>query len=1258
MSLRKLAPILVLMLIIAFFIPATLGENVDDYQYDIDLEGTAEESSRRDELREREESNVRDHPYEGVERYGLDVAVDEIDVDDITDMSVSNNLVSKSEAREIEVEVDLGYEPDDVDALEWTFGGLSLDEWQKFDTDEGDYTGDPFIFIETDVDRLYGPDRYTTSADVALEAYEKADNVIIARGDDAGGWADGLAASFLSGVLDAPILLTRPGELPDSVNTAIDTLEADNAYVLGGTAAVSDDVVAELEGKDLTVERIAGESRHETASLIAGFEEETYETAFVVQGRAPADSMVAGPIARVHGFPVLLVSEDSIPECTEEAITDLEIEELIVVGGEGVISASVYDQLETMVDEIERWAGADRFETSVEAALECHETDAFTIVGGHNLADAVGAATLERPILYSETDAVPPVVQDYLDDVLHGNSQLCLLGGPAAISEAVEAGLRNAPYYCEEDELVKATVNFGLVYDRTNLSGRDVRVRILDLIGNYYLQVEDPAEDKRASEMMTLNVYDSFRTYDQIKPEVMDIFDRAKHDRYLEYQSLGYSVEGREIPFVIITQSEDDVDEYLDDFLPDALEDPASLQEKIDDGTIGDYKIPMWINNVHPDETPGVDAQIDLIEKFATQDYITFKMTDDDYGEGEEYEVVLEVDEVLDNIILLFNITNNPDGRYHITRGNVHGFDLNRDYGFQTQVETQAVVENIAKWTPISVLDLHGFVTGFLIEPCTPPHEFNLEYDLYLDNAMGQAHAMGNAGTANTEGFGLDSYFIPRETWDDGWDDGTLSYTPMYAMQHGAMGHTIEMPQLNEMNNTAMIYTVLGAINYVLEDKDDLYYDQLEWFRRGVEGIDAADEVDDLFVDPDGNPIGRPRDPHDNFFPDYYVIPVEEELQKNTLEAYRMAETLLRNGIRVHKSTDEVTVGDDTYPEGSLVVDMRQAKRGLANAFLYDGPDFTEWANMYAEVVAAYHHLRGFDRYEVREEGAFEDSLDEYTEAEMPETVVDGDDDHYILKNVNNDTIKAVNTLLGAGETVEMVMEAGADWVKGDFLVTEAGLDMVEDDFSLEALAVADPDDVDAESIEKPEVAGYGWQAEFVLFEYLGFEEADLEDANVIVDDAGEADDEDIKARVEDGVPYIGVGGFAAASLEDSELLPGLERETTRFTHEGTLRTEVDTDSVMTGRYMEEEVLYTRHGTYLTDVPATSAVLANLVDDEDFYVAGWWPGYEEAQGSDFIITDDDGDARITLFTGNLTNRAHPRHQFRMLANAIYLSVSE
>ena len=451
-----------------------------------------------------------------------------------------------------------------------------------------------------------------------------------------------------------------------------------------------------------------------------------------------------------------------------------------------------------------------------------------------------------------------------------------------------------------------------------------------------------------------------------MKPAIDDVFEQAsvKNDRYLEYQSLGKSVEGRDLHFVILAKDKEAVDHYLNETLPTALENPESVIEKLENGTMGDYQIPIWINNIHPDEVEGVDAQVELLKKFALEEEVTFKTG----KEGQEETVTLNVNDVLDDVIFLYMFTNNPDGRVHNTRANANGFDLNRDNHYQTQVETQAVTQEIAKWTPLSFVDMHGYVGGFLIEPTTPPHNPNYEYDLLHPKMIDQAHAMGKAGIGNSV---YDSYEIPALDYEDGWDDMTPAYTPMYAMLHGAFAHTVETPALSQNGYRAMEGAGLGAVQYVTENKDALYRDQLEIFKRGVNGEDNR-AVDQYYVNAAGEEIGRIRGENDNFFPEYYVIPTDEKGQKNNLEAHKMVDYLLRNGVKVEQTTKNIKVNGTSYPKGTFVVPMHQAKRGLANAMLYKGDNVSDWGAMYDPVVVNFPALRGFDIQEVRTPGAFD----------------------------------------------------------------------------------------------------------------------------------------------------------------------------------------------------------------------------------------------------------------------------------------------
>ncbi|MHC4445915.1 MAG: M14 family zinc carboxypeptidase, partial [Planctomycetota bacterium] len=254
--------------------------------------------------------------------------------------------------------------------------------------------------------------------------------------------------------------------------------------------------------------------------------------------------------------------------------------------------------------------------------------------------------------------------------------------------------------------------------------------------------------------------YDSI-LYSEIGPKLREI---EVNSNRVKVDVIGQSAGGRNL--FLVTLSAPEAMGRLGQYQAirnTMLKDPAKAQEMID--KFGDFKVPVFINgSIHGGEYPGVDAAIRLIETLA-------------------YENTEEVQAILDNVILLVNVVQNPDGRVMGTRRNVNGFDVNRDFIAQTQPETRATVEIFTEWNPMVVLDLHGFVNPMLIEPCTPPHNPNYEYDLYISWAYDAALAMEAELIAQTD---ETEAIIPYREWDLGWDDWPPSYVPMYGMYHGS----------------------------------------------------------------------------------------------------------------------------------------------------------------------------------------------------------------------------------------------------------------------------------------------------------------------------------------------------------------------------------------------------------------------------------------------------------------------------------------
>jgi hypothetical protein len=157
---------------------------------------------------------------------------------------------------------------------------------------------------------------------------------------------------------------------------------------------------------------------------------------------------------------------------------------------------------------------------------------------------------------------------------------------------------------------------------------------------------------------------------------------------------------------------------------------------------------------------------------------------------------------LLDRTRLYFVVTMNPDGRVAGTRANANGFDMNRDFITQSQPETAAVRQALIDAQPLVMLDIHGYVNGTLIEPCTPPHGQNYEYDLFIKhayaNGLGMEAAVLDLGLTYDPvadgGDGVRPPQIPFRDRAEGWDDWPPIFTPQYAAFHGAIAHTIEIP--------------------------------------------------------------------------------------------------------------------------------------------------------------------------------------------------------------------------------------------------------------------------------------------------------------------------------------------------------------------------------------------------------------------------------------------------------------------------------
>ncbi len=742
------------------------------------------------------------------------------------------------------------------------------------------------------------------------------------------------------------------------------------------------------------------------------------------------------------------------------------------------------------------------------------------------------------------------------------------------------------------------------------------------------------------SKTLHFRPYEAFRTHEEMLAEIEETKATAATDRLVAIDIIGYSAQNRPIKMGIVAKDQTSIDKYLTQTTPLMLTQPDQMLKQLKAGTF-DYKLPVLINNTHADEQPGIDIVTSLFHDFAKKEVIDFPSTDAD---GNPQTVRLKVTDLLDKFIFLFNFTENPDGDVLNLRSLVNGLDPNRDTGFQVNPETQAIVRQIHKWNPISVLDVHGFVSGFLIEPATPPHDPNFEYDLLADLMLEKAHEMGRAGVANSK---YTRYTIPKIHWGDGWDDSFSGYTAVYAMYHGILGHTIEIPETNQESFKAGFYAVLGGIHNMAGKPDTLMEMRLTYYSRGINKVEDPKAEAEL-VGPDGTIVGRIKKNQPKFFPDYYVIPMTLDKYNDMEEAFKMIEYFHRNGVQVSELAEDV----GSFRKGDLVVNMAQAKRGFANHILYSGSDESAWGAMYAELVVNFPDMKGFKATAVFDEALFEGKLGSITWTKAPRTTeIDHKAPYYIVANTSESAVKAINQAIRDGHKVYL---------------TEDGYIMETKHFSqlLQNYALY------GEPLYKKPVGtelrtmkvyapshSYRWAGDFAILansalaaERMGFEIVTRPDeADAIILESDQFD-----ASVFGKKPIIIVGGVAMQKLEELGILTGFNAEmfADGADYEGLMKAIIDDTDPLSSGYTMNGLFYSNSGNWIEGVPEGFKTLVKIAD-KDYYIAGWWPGHEHLANKIVSIAGEYQGHPIFIYAGNPTNKVHPVHFFRWIANALF-----
>lgn len=880
----------------------------------------------------------------------------------------------------------------------------------------------------------------------------------------------------------------------------------------------------------------------------------------------------------------------------------------------------------------------------------------------------------------------------------------------------------------------------------------------LDLCGYYTLRVTADGKDIASCHAKVVP-YDSFRTVYELYDD-LEALAATDTDLYVSKESMGQTTtDGYDMPYLIIADSKESVDKWL--AYTDLVEsDPDLVLTKLANGDFDDLRVPMFASNVHSNENAAVNGILEfahlllenetinvntlegftdagkelLAQEMAKQNvavpeqiknfasYIGFIRGENGYkANGSLYSGQLDlaayynvqenrvnVKELLGDVFMVIVPEQNIEGYEHMTRTTGQGYDPNRDEANQTLFEDANAMALVNKFNPMVFIEIHGRVEAMLIEPCTPPHEPNYEYDLIAKQFIQLGEAVGMGAIANNPEH--NSFEMPYRdylrvdndspsgvAWTEPWDDMTTAYGSQFPVLIGTAGITWELPVYSDIASELVVpYGLMTQAMYIQANKITMLENQAKLFSRGVNNTNSNELVAPWYVDQYDRPgtqteLMRPvydgEGQNGNFYPECYIIPMDSANQKNLYDAAAEMKYLTRNDVKVNVASKEFTYDGVTYPAGTMVVSMYQAKRSLANSQLFDGTFINVWQGLYSESFAQRSNARGYDRVIVAEPAAYKTIM-----AACPETInytqaltylaafatqfegVENAD--VIIENVSNDSAAAVNALLRAGKTVAMITEGSE---KGNFICSYEDFMTVAKDYVITATGVyganykaavilnplvflpGKPANNTSGYVETTLRSGsYNYRFDWLALTAMGFTMTDdLTKANVIVGSRVLSDD--ALAAVKAGTPYMGYSNDAITGSSAFMQELGVEISSCDMGTDFLGRVVYPNNTLVNATYINEgdDVMYEYGTNWFTKIPKGATVLVQnagkaplqgcicLTDDE------LTEQFNQYNNGVVGFEYQSGDLDMALFANVLNHKIHQTDEYTFISNFIF-----
>ena len=236
-----------------------------------------------------------------------------------------------------------------------------------------------------------------------------------------------------------------------------------------------------------TIQRLQGVDRYATSISISKSGWVTSDNVVLASGYDFPDALSAAPLAKQLNAPILLIGK-TLDASINNELTRLKVKNVFIVGGQGVVSKSIKDQLGLKGITVTRLSGNDRYETSLSIAKyiigKFKLGTEIVVAAGGGFPDALSiapiAASKGMPIILSPKNELPSSAKKYLTD--NKVTKAFVIGGTGVLSAKVMQSLPLAERVSGDDRYKTniavlnrfvPDLNFDNVYVATGISFPD-----------------------------------------------------------------------------------------------------------------------------------------------------------------------------------------------------------------------------------------------------------------------------------------------------------------------------------------------------------------------------------------------------------------------------------------------------------------------------------------------------------------------------------------------------------------------------------------------------------------------------------------------------------------------------------------------------------------------------------------------------------------------------------------------------------------